>query len=316
MKNLVLNLCCLCWISSIILLLMACLNPSAEQPVVSEGIAWATHTPINITMQAELQPTVTNVDTTPTMTTTKITNATPTNTVTRITNSVTNTPIPSATPTLTATATITSPTIVTDTIHTIAVGDTLLDLAYQYEITLDAILEANSNLDPTNLQIGQSVLIPGAGDIGSDSMLQQVTPSAVRVIDYASMESDMLDEVNVQREGRQMHFLIFDSELREVARGHARDMAERNFFDHVTPEGITLRDRLRTAGIVKNWVGENIQVNTHPPDQAAEEAMRWFLGSEPHMNNILAEPFTRLGVGVAEGPPGWYIFVLVFSGES
>ena len=39
-------------------------------------------------------------------------------------------------------------------------GDTLLDIAISFEVTLDGILELNPELDPDALQIGQIILVP------------------------------------------------------------------------------------------------------------------------------------------------------------
>jgi uncharacterized protein YkwD len=37
------------------------------------------------------------------------------------------------------------------------------------------------------------------------------------------------------------------------------------------------------------------------------------MNSAPHRYNLLHEHYTHLGVGVVEGTPGWYTFVLVFA---
>lgn len=249
----------------------------------------------------------------------------------------TATVVPLATPTLaepeskpthktvsrsTVTATVTS--VETQTVHIIAAGDTLLAVAETYKISLAALLAANPNLEPTLLQIGQKVILPqGAEDYATvptvtSIVLPTSTATAITVASdgVAILEQGMLDAVNAERVALGLQAFVVDDELVAVARAHAQDMVTRGYFDHVTPEGITLRDRLKRAGIEKYWVGENIQSNTHPLDQSVEITLAWFMESEPHRNNILAEAYTRLGVGVVEGSPGWYTYVLVFAGES
>jgi uncharacterized protein YkwD len=54
------------------------------------------------------------------------------------------------------------------------------------------------------------------------------------------------------------------------------------------------------------------QRNARPHQHAAAAAVTWFLNSAPHRYNLLHERYTHLGVGVVEGAPGWYTFVLVF----
>lgn len=45
--------------------------------------------------------------------------------------------------------------------YTIESGDTLWDLADEFELSADDILAVNADLDPMNLPVGQTILIPG-----------------------------------------------------------------------------------------------------------------------------------------------------------
>jgi LysM repeat protein len=53
-------------------------------------------------------------------------------------------------------------------------GDTLLGIAIQYGVDLNALREANGNLDPRSLQIGQQLIIP---DASNPSIAAQATPT-------------------------------------------------------------------------------------------------------------------------------------------
>lgn len=44
--------------------------------------------------------------------------------------------------------------------YTIKAGDTLYELAREFNTTVDAILMVNPGLEPTNLQIGQKICMP------------------------------------------------------------------------------------------------------------------------------------------------------------
>lgn len=44
--------------------------------------------------------------------------------------------------------------------YTIVAGDTLLDIAISFDVTLDEVLDLNPGLDPDTLQIGQIILVP------------------------------------------------------------------------------------------------------------------------------------------------------------
>lgn len=140
-------------------------------------------------------------------------------------------------------------------------------------------------------------------------------PSPTLPSGLASLEQGVVDAVNAQRRIQGLPPYPVDEHLTAIARAHAQDMVTRGYFDHVTPEGKTLRDRLRDQGIEAYWAGENIQRNSRPANETVQFAMDWFMGSEPHRKNILHAHYDRMGVGVVEGPPGMYTFVLVFVGE-
>ena len=68
--------------------------------------------------------------------------------------------------------------------------------------------------------------------------------------------------VNAERTSRGLKPLRRDGDLAQAARGHAADMARRDYFSHVTPSGDDLSDRLRDAGYGEpgdGWrAGENL----------------------------------------------------------
>ena len=77
----------------------------------------------------------------------------------------THTPTPTETPTATPTAQPTPTMVLVGVItHTVKAGDTPLEIARAYNISLDQLLRNNPGLNPTNLQIGQVLIIqPGTG---------------------------------------------------------------------------------------------------------------------------------------------------------
>lgn len=60
--------------------------------------------------------------------------------------------------------------------HTIRAGDTLYMLARQYQITLDALMKANPDLDPYNLRVGMELCIPIQGGSNMNTMQMNSTP--------------------------------------------------------------------------------------------------------------------------------------------
>lgn len=131
------------------------------------------------------------------------------------------------------------------------------------------------------------------------------------------LERQMVEAVNSERRANGLPPFAVDDQLTLLARRHSEDMVARGYFDHVTPEGITLRDRLAREGIAAQWVGENIQRNSRPGEEAVAYAIQWFMQSTPHRKNILHEHYTHMGVGVARDENGQMsTFTLVFAGLS
>jgi uncharacterized protein YkwD len=176
---------------------------------------------------------------------------------------------------------------------------------------------ATSSIPPTTPPPGvgarPATLEPGVGARPAatlESPVLPVTPSA----DLASLELAMVKAINEERQKRGLPPYRVDQQLTMAARAHAQDMVARGYFDHVTPEGKTLRDRLRERGLEPYWAGENWLRAVRPTDEVVQYAIEWFMADPPHRDNILHTHYDRVGVGVAEGPSGWTTFVLDFAG--
>ncbi len=203
-------------------------------------------------------------------------------------------------------------------IYEIKSGDTLLGLATLYGSTLADILATNPELEPERLQVGQKIAIPLTQpkfNPDADPSLPRITSPAAPSPNFTTLEQEMVAAVNTARQTHGLPPLTVDEPLTVVARAHGQDMVSRGYFSHVSPEGITLDGRLQEHGLWLNWSGENIQRNVQAVNTTVQYAANWFLSSRPHRQNILHTHYSRLGISVTEGPPGWYTFVLVFGGD-
>jgi uncharacterized protein YkwD len=81
--------------------------------------------------------------------------------------------------------------------------------------------------------------------------------------------------------------------LRRSARGHSKDMADRNFFDHTNPEGAGPMHRAKAAGFSSTFVGENIAAGQTDP---ARVVQAW-IDSPGHCVNMMDPRYKVLGVG-------------------
>jgi uncharacterized protein YkwD len=116
----------------------------------------------------------------------------------------------------------------------------------------------------------------------------------------AKIEDQVVDLVNDERSGAGCQPLKVDPKLAQAAQDHSTDMAERNYFDHTTPEGLTFADRIVNAGYPTPGA-ENIAVG----QQNAEQVMDGWMNSDGHRANILNCDLHTIGVGLAEEGMYW-----------
>lgn len=125
-----------------------------------------------------------------------------------------------------------------------------------------------------------------------------MTPTA----DPSKIEKKVHDETNRQRANHSLGQLDYDKHLSAIAFQHSRDMAQRDFFDHTSPDGDGAADRYREYGHDDRSAGENIGV-IHPdkhasPKDAAREVVESWMNSPGHRENILRDRFEREGIGI------------------
>ena len=88
--------------------------------------------------------------------------------------------------------------------------------------------------------------------------------------------------------------------LANVAFGHAADMAEHGYFEHRDLNGQSPADRVRAVGYREKLVGENIAYGP----KSVEEAMKGWLDSPGHCENIMDPRFAEMGIAYAAGRSG------------
>lgn len=109
--------------------------------------------------------------------------------------------------------------------------------------------------------------------------------------------------INRERSARGLAKLTANDELALAARRHAKDMVARKFFDHITPEGLTPKDRIVKAGYKKFVaLGENIAWGSGDLG-TPRQIVRGWMKSQGHRENILRKSFKDFGIGVARGVP-------------
>lgn len=106
--------------------------------------------------------------------------------------------------------------------------------------------------------------------------------------------------------------LTMDPALRCAARKHSADMAARNFFDHINPDGESPWDRMGKAGYGGySNAGENIAAGS--PD--AQGTMNQWMESDGHCANIMNPSFEHIGIGYSTGGQYGHLWTQVFGAK-
>lgn len=114
----------------------------------------------------------------------------------------------------------------------------------------------------------------------------------------ASVESLVLvDLTNKDRDENNLKKLALNDTLVEAATLKAQDMAEKSYFAHTSPEGVTPWHWFNEAGYNFLYAGENLAVNY---DESIDVDNAW-MNSPSHRANILNKNFTEIGIATAEG---------------
>lgn len=126
---------------------------------------------------------------------------------------------------------------------------------------------------------------------------QQTAPSPVQSPATAAMEAQVREQINTIRQQQGLSSLRHNEKLAQVARSYSQKMAEQNFFDHTSPQGDTMVERVRSADIFYFVLGENLFTSTNI-SQPVPAAVEGWMNSPGHRKNILRSEYRETGVGV------------------
>lgn len=111
--------------------------------------------------------------------------------------------------------------------------------------------------------------------------------------------------LNRERASHGLQPLAQNALLGQAALLHSRDMVTRAYFEHTSPDGQTVQDRIRATGYGGGGsasTGENIEWAIGRKATPAAIVDKW-MHSPPHRADILRRTFTEIGVGIALGAP-------------
>lgn len=159
------------------------------------------------------------------------------------------------------------------------------------------------------------------GNGGADWKIGQPKATAWNAEQLRSMpelRNFALDLVNRDRKLNNLNPLVEDVVLSQAAQDHAQDMLTRQYFDHISPEGKSPRDRfLAVGGSPYIGVGENIVKSSVTglglTYKQAEKFQRGWMYSNGHRANLLTPNISKFGYGIVTRPDGQIYAVQMFS---
>lgn len=114
---------------------------------------------------------------------------------------------------------------------------------------------------------------------------------------YAGEEEIELSLINSKRAQK----LIRDERADVAAWGHSKDMCDRSYFSHTSPDGKSAGNRLTKQGVRWRTWGENIFYGTGSLANAQSAFKTWW-NSPGHKANMMNPKFTKIGVGICYCP--------------
>jgi uncharacterized protein YkwD len=129
------------------------------------------------------------------------------------------------------------------------------------------------------------------------------------VVKTASPEEELRLLINAERTSRGLAPLALDALLAQVAEAHSQDMINRDFFDHINPDGLDPGDRLDNAGYAASTWGETLGAGYTTP----EIMLNGWLNSSGHRAILLSPNFTEIGLGYVTGGDYGHYWTAVFA---
>jgi uncharacterized protein YkwD len=130
---------------------------------------------------------------------------------------------------------------------------------------------------------------------------------------FCGPETDLVAEINREREASGIGTLEFDWELARIARYKTEEMAQLGFFGHESLLYGSPCETLARFGVEFLGVGANIAKGQDCPREVLDA---WLL-SPAHRENLLNAEFSAAGVGITirDGIPFWSLILTSKNGS-
>ena len=197
--------------------------------------------------------------------------------------------------------------------YTVQSGDTVAQIATRFHVTIEQIINLNSDKypsiarDPSSIKPGWQFRIPRASAAASPDTSQVDATLAARQI---------IDGINTARAQKGWVLLKSDASLTRIASDRSKDMITRNYFSHYDPQTgqEPFLRYLQATGFSYHFAGENIAelkndagwvppwltvAARYAPTDLANEFVKGWLNSPEHRANIMNGNYRRTGVAIS-----------------
>ncbi len=120
-------------------------------------------------------------------------------------------------------------------------------------------------------------------------------------------DGTVFELINQERIDVGLRPLTYNSKVSVFAWKYANRMIDEDFYGHVDPQGRELAERIEEAGITYSIAGEIIAENS-----SAYGAVKAWMGSPGHQEQILTSDYTSMGIGIGQFHPLRKYYVVVF----
>lgn len=176
--------------------------------------------------------------------------------------------------------------------YVIRAGDTFWSIAQHHATSVSAIEAANPGIDPTKLQVGQQIHLPGGHPGGSGGSSTAPHPG------LSPDQSTALNAHNNARRAKGYGPLSWDANLAAGAHNYAQDLANRGIFQHSGTQGqgenlwmTSGRSGNPFASATQGWLNEGANYHGEVIPQGNFE-------SYGHYTQCLWRSTTHVGLGV------------------
>jgi uncharacterized protein YkwD len=151
--------------------------------------------------------------------------------------------------------------------------------------------------------LGHAPAVARAAQVPATCTNADVTPNAGNL---EAVRAAIVCLHNQVRARNGLPLLKGNTKLRRAAEGHSAEMVQKRYFDHTSPAGSTMVDRILAARYVRadqGWVlGENLEWGTGSMATPRGALDAW-MNSPGHRSNILKRSYRHMGIGIALGTP-------------